>query len=202
VKVTWPNGAEAKMSSGELGGALAVLSPSGMLAELASSYNDLATSLTATMNAQHAAGVTASGAPGGEFFTIAAGGPAATGLSVALTSLADIAVARPGFGEKDGGNADALSQIGQAPDGPGALWAKVVARVAGAVASDTGRANRAEIATVASVSAQASVAGVDNDEETVSLLAFQTAYQASARVLTAVDEALDVLINRTGLVGR
>ena len=30
----------------------------------------------------------------------------------------------------------------------------------------------------------------------------QTAYQASARVFTAVDEMLDTLINRTGLVGR
>ncbi|WP_309472611.1 flagellar basal body rod C-terminal domain-containing protein [Microbacterium sp. H6] len=36
----------------------------------------------------------------------------------------------------------------------------------------------------------------------MSLLTYQTAYQAAARVMTAVDEALDVLINRTGLVGR
>jgi flagellar hook-associated protein 1 FlgK len=43
---------------------------------------------------------------------------------------------------------------------------------------------------------------VSLDEENVSLLANQHAYQAAARVMTAVDEALDVLINRTGLVGR
>ncbi len=40
------------------------------------------------------------------------------------------------------------------------------------------------------------------DEENVNLLTNQHAYQAAARVMTAVDEALDVLINRTGLVGR
>jgi flagellar hook-associated protein 1 len=31
---------------------------------------------------------------------------------------------------------------------------------------------------------------------------FQHAYQGAARVLTAVDEMLDTLINKTGLVGR
>ncbi len=34
------------------------------------------------------------------------------------------------------------------------------------------------------------------------MIRFQHAYQAAARVITAVDEMLDLLINRTGLVGR
>jgi flagellar hook-associated protein 1 FlgK len=34
------------------------------------------------------------------------------------------------------------------------------------------------------------------------MLSFQHAYSAAARMVTAIDEALDVLINRTGLVGR
>ena len=55
---------------------------------------------------------------------------------------------------------------------------------------------------VAAVTAQQSNSSVDGDEETINLLTYQTAYQAAARVLTAVDEALDLLINRTGLVGR
>ncbi len=49
---------------------------------------------------------------------------------------------------------------------------------------------------------QQSSAGVDMDEENVSLLAYQHAYQGAARVLTAVDEMLDTIINRLGLVGR
>ena len=32
------------------------------------------------------------------------------------------------------------------------------------------------------------------------MLAYQRAYEGAARVLTAVDEMLDTLINRTGLV--
>ncbi|WP_313355767.1 flagellar basal body rod C-terminal domain-containing protein, partial [Microbacterium sp.] len=64
------------------------------------------------------------------------------------------------------------------------------------------RAKLSDVASVTAIGAQRSVAGVDGDEETISLLTYQTAYQAAARVLTAVDESLDVLINRTGLVGR
>ena len=40
------------------------------------------------------------------------------------------------------------------------------------------------------------------DEESMNLLTYQHAYQAAARVMTAVDDMLDTLINKTGLVGR
>ncbi len=46
-----------------------------------------------------------------------------------------------------------------------------------------------------------SVSGVSVDEEMTHLVRFQHAYNAAARVLTSMDEALDVLINRTGRVG-
>jgi flagellar hook-associated protein 1 len=44
--------------------------------------------------------------------------------------------------------------------------------------------------------------GVSLDEEATNLIAYQRAYQASARVVTVVDEMLDTLINSTGRVGR
>ena len=34
------------------------------------------------------------------------------------------------------------------------------------------------------------------------MLAYQRAYEGAARVLTTIDEMLDTLINRTGVVGR
>jgi len=46
-----------------------------------------------------------------------------------------------------------------------------------------------------------SVSGVSLDEEMTSLIRFQRGYQASARVMSAVDEMLDVLVSRTGRVG-
>ncbi len=46
-----------------------------------------------------------------------------------------------------------------------------------------------------------SVSGVSLDEEMTKLQTFQRGYEASARAMTALDEALDVLITRTGRVG-
>jgi len=46
-----------------------------------------------------------------------------------------------------------------------------------------------------------SISGVSLDEEMVQMMTYQHAYSAASRVLTALDEALDILINRTGQVG-
>ncbi len=46
------------------------------------------------------------------------------------------------------------------------------------------------------------VMGVSVNEETVNLMKYQRAFEASSRVITAMDEALDILINRMGIVGR
>jgi flagellar hook-associated protein 1 FlgK len=43
---------------------------------------------------------------------------------------------------------------------------------------------------------------VNLDEEMTNMLSFQHAYNAAARMVSAIDEALDTLINRTGVVGR
>jgi flagellar hook-associated protein 1 FlgK len=47
-----------------------------------------------------------------------------------------------------------------------------------------------------------SVSGVSLDEEMANMMMYQKAYAAAARALTTMDEALDVVINRMGLVGR
>ncbi|TCP57835.1 flagellar hook-associated protein 1 FlgK [Tumebacillus sp. BK434] len=46
------------------------------------------------------------------------------------------------------------------------------------------------------------ISGVSLDEEMANMMMFQKAYAAAARALTTMDEALDVVINRMGLVGR
>jgi flagellar hook-associated protein 1 FlgK len=46
------------------------------------------------------------------------------------------------------------------------------------------------------------VSGVSLDEEATNMIRFQRAYEAAARLLTAFDEMLDTLVNRTGIVGR
>ncbi|MEG1698567.1 MAG: flagellar hook-associated protein FlgK [Oscillospiraceae bacterium] len=46
------------------------------------------------------------------------------------------------------------------------------------------------------------VSGVSMEEEGVDMVQYTKAYNAMGRVMTALDEALDTLINKTGLVGR
>ncbi|MDH5292779.1 MAG: flagellar hook-associated protein FlgK, partial [Acidimicrobiia bacterium] len=61
--------------------------------------------------------------------------------------------------------------------------------------TQAGLASAAEIARTSSH-------GVSVDEEMVNLIEFQRMYEAAARVITTVDQALDTVINRMGVVGR
>ncbi len=45
------------------------------------------------------------------------------------------------------------------------------------------------------------VSSVSENEELTNMIKFQHAYNASARMITTVDEMIDVLINRMGRVG-
>ena len=49
---------------------------------------------------------------------------------------------------------------------------------------------------------RSSVSGVSVDEEMTNMMMYQKSYSAAARVITAIDEQLDTLINKTGTVGR
>ena len=68
-------------------------------------------------------------------------------------------------------------------------------------AARAGATSQAALSTAAQ-SSRDQAHGVSIDEEMVNLVTFQRAYEAAARAMTAVDEALDTLINRTGVVGR
>ncbi len=50
--------------------------------------------------------------------------------------------------------------------------------------------------------AKQSIEGVSLDEEMTNLIKFQHSYDAAARVVTAMDEALDTVISNMGIVGR
>lgn len=47
-----------------------------------------------------------------------------------------------------------------------------------------------------------SVSGVSLDEEMTNMIKFQHAYNAASRFITTIDEAIEVIVNRMGLVGR
>ena len=47
-----------------------------------------------------------------------------------------------------------------------------------------------------------SVSSVSLDEEVMNMMKYQQSYNAAARLMTTLDEALNTLINNTGVVGR
>lgn len=156
----------------------------------------VAKDLADTVNAQHAAGYDAAGAPGGAFFGYDPANPAAT-LTVAVTDTSKIAAASVA-GTVDGNNADALSQAG---DVEGA-YQRLVNSFGVDVATLNSRTTNQQTLTDSVDASREQQAGVNLDEETVNLMTAQRAYQAAARVMSTLDEVMDTLINRTGLVGR
>jgi len=59
-----------------------------------------------------------------------------------------------------------------------------------------------EVLTEQIVNARQSVEGVSLDEEMANLVKYQHAYDAAARIITAMDEALDTVVTGMGIVGR
>jgi len=204
VRVEWAHhpGVAAEIASGEVAGRLGALAADGPLLAQLDALDAVATSLAAKVNAIHAGGATRAGVTGLAFFALAPGVSPAHGLSIVPTSVDAIAAATPLTGGAGGQVADAIAQLRDASDGPDAVWTRYVVALGTESRAATSRSTLADQAAAGAVATLQSQAGVDMDEETISLMTYQTAYQGAARVLTAVDEMLDVLINRTGLVGR
>ena len=205
VKLIWTGtGTGVSLDGGQMAAQIASLQPAdpagsgtgGVFAEAAKSYNDVATALATQVNALHATGTTPSGAAGGKFFdfTSTTGAPAAN-LTVVPTSASGIAAADGTKGTNDNTIADKIAQLSSGTGTPGAAWATYVARVGSQSATATSRTTTATTAATAATTAQTSVGGVDLDEETSNLVIYQHAYQASARVISTINDVLDTLIN-------
>jgi flagellar hook-associated protein 1 len=180
-----------------------------MLGEIIPSYraalDGIAVGLVTSLNAQHQAGFDRNGVPGKPILS----GTNATNIAVAITVPAEIAASSVGTlppaaptPNLDKGNADKIAAMRDLPLGTDASYRKMIVEL-GVQASVADR--NLEIQSVITTqvdAARESVAGVNLDEEMTNMLSFQHAYSAAGRMITAIDETLDLLINRTGLVGR
>lgn len=200
VRLTWPDG--STVSAGGVAGALTEAMQT-TLPSVTAGYDAVATALADRVNALHTTGQAPDGTSGRPFFVLGTGGSATIAVNPDL--MADpmlLAAAAAGAGSKDGTLADALAALGTADGGPDQLWSKFVVRTGVEVKSLGGRADVAAAVATRAQSDLLSTTGVDIDEEMTNLVMFQRAYEGAARVMTAVDQALDTLINRTGVVGR
>lgn len=200
VRVEWAHrpGASAGVESGELAATLSLLAPAdagGALAQAAAGYDAFAAKLADQVNTLH------SGAGKGPFFAYQPNRAAAS-LTVLPARLGDLAAGAPGAGAYDGSVADAISGIGTGTGSPDAAWSAFVADLGAAARTELQGNALAEVSATTALQQQLGAGSVSMDEEQVNLLQYQHAYQGAARVMTAVDEMLDVLINRMGIVGR
>jgi flagellar hook-associated protein 1 FlgK len=164
------------------------------------------TTLVDELNDRHAQGFAPDGSPGGALLDYdPVAGAASLAVAAGLTPAALAAAEDPSAPAHDGRNATLLAAMRDDVVGATTLdqaFAAIVVRVAGEVRQAAGTAESASALQGAARMARQGMHGVSLDEEMVSLVQYQRSLEASSRVMTAVDQALDTLINRTGVVGR
>lgn len=210
VSVEWADrpGQSVALTGGSLAGAVSLLQPAaaggtgGVLTEAAASYDALATQLATQVNAVHRTGVTADGTSDHDFFALTPGVSAARGLTVLPTGAATIASGNGTGGAHDSTVALAIERLGTGTGSPDRAWSAIVAGIGATSKSESQQATLTDLAATSAKNRQLSGSGVSLDEENVNLLSYQHAYQGAARVMTAIDEMLDTLINGMGRVGR
>jgi flagellar hook-associated protein 1 FlgK len=216
--IQWRNGSQVILKSGELKGLLDLYNGGGIdntyrgIPYYLERLNEFARGFAEGFNVQHKAGYKLnSDEKGGDFFYIDNNNPAAT-----ITVHEDII--------KDIKNIAAAGNIGGMPEDNSNLLALLDQRNTGIYfgfsstpddyiksimsnyAVDNTHAKRMnqsqEIILQNIESKRNSIMGVSLDEEMANMVKFQHTYTAAARMISTMDEILDITVNRLGLVGR
>ena len=204
------NGVATTITSGSLRGLVdlrdtIIGGTTGYIAQL----DTLAAAVANAVNTRHAAGFGLDGSTGNAFFT---GTTAATlGISAAVAASTDaIAASDTAAGVPAGaGNATGIAQlqyvvqtIGTATTSLDGFYQQLVTKLG----VDTDQSNRlAQVhqgVLAAATSRREGVSGVNLDEEMSDMVRFQKSYNAAARMVTTLDEMLDTIVSRMGIVGR
>ncbi len=172
----------------------------GALTDLRTNLNSLAALLITNVNAAHNTGFSLTGTTGAAFFT----GTDASNVAVNATltgnpSLFQAAGAAGAVGDNQ--TALALAQLAQTRHGTlnnqtfQQHYGQSVAELGQSLATANGQVSDQEAVTRLLETQRASVSGVSLDEELADLLKFQKAFAASAKLITTVDEMLDMVVN-------
>jgi flagellar hook-associated protein 1 FlgK len=206
--LTWTaDGRPVKAVSGEAAALLTTLND--LVPRYSTALDAVAATLVSDVNALHSTGFDQGGVTGRNFFDPAGVTAATLQLSVDVAGLpSNIAAGAPvpplntAPGPLDGELARSLARLADSTVGADSTYRSMVGALAvEARSAEQSMRVQADI-TDAATRDDASVSSVSLDEEMSQLVSAQRAYEASARVLTAVDDMLGILIERTGLVGR
>jgi len=203
VDVYWSDNQKLVPPSGKLKGVLEIRDK--VMVDQLTGLNALAGGIINQVNAIHRTGFGLNNATNMDFF---AGSNAS---DIAVNPLLDAASIATSSGASQAGNSDIASQIA------GLKMVKGM-KAGTATLNEFYNSQITNLGVIAQRAAnnsyqhglvakalgdqRESVSGVSLDEEAADMAKAQKAYQAAARVLTAYDELLDLVINRMGLVGR
>ncbi len=189
----------ADITGGQLGGYLHVRD--ALIPGYLTALGTLATSVVTEVNQVHQNGYDASGDPGQAFFTVTTGTNAASSIAVSAAIATDPGLVAAGGSTVPGDNTNAralaalrdadVSTSGSFSD----AWAQLVYRVgADTQAAQQSQTSRQEIVRQIQALREA-VSGVSLDEEAMSMIRYQRAYEANARFFQVVDQSIETLLN-------
>jgi flagellar hook-associated protein FlgK len=174
----------------------------------------VAQQLVTQLNTAHQAGFDLAGVTGGPLLddgtgsgTDAVAPSTVTAANIRLRisdpdKLAAASLSKPaagGIASGDSLNADRVSTLGSAAGSADSVYRKMIVGLGVQASVASGNLTAQNVISTQVDSARLSVSGVSIDEEMTNMLQFQHAYSAAARMITAMDETLDVLINRMGV---
>lgn len=172
------------------------------LPQVMTQLDQTAVALRDAVNTVHGSGYTPAGAAAGDFFT----GSSALTMSVVPTDASQLGTSS-GATTTDSANAQAIANLSEDDDarsvlggaGPSEQWRALASGLGSKLQGLTSATAAQKTILDAADAAVQSDAGVNLDEEMTNLLMYQRAYQASTKVITAIDEMMDTLINRTNI---
>ena len=214
--IVWShNGRAVDFTSGEIKGLMEMRDEE--VQYYLASLDDFAMTLVAEFNTQHAAGYDLNGDPGSDFFKA---GSNASNITLddailaddGLNKIAATWVEPPDIWDGQVGNGENALKLanliknGKIMNGNTTSLSEYYDSLIAKLGVDAEKAKvthdnqRTLVGHLTNM--QESVAGVSLNEELTNLIRFQNSYNAAARLMTAIDETLDKLINGTGIVGR
>jgi flagellar hook-associated protein 1 FlgK len=199
---TWSSGDPIVVDGGKLKAYIEARDTT--LAGYQASLNQLAGQIADQVNAFHMAGVDQNGVAGLALFTYAPGSAASTmTVNAAIgTDPTKVVVATTAGSPGDTSIASKIADLANsATFGTGAQTpTDVYAGFVGTIGADAKQATEMQgnqsLVLTELENRRSSISGVSLDEEATDVIKFQQAYQASAKVITTINEMLDTLINR------
>ncbi len=220
-KVVWAGvtDQEVKIEGGELKGLIEMRDGDGVdfnyrgLPYYLRRLNEFAEGFAASFNAQHKQGIDYEGNQGEDFFTgSSVYGVNCISLKVNPNLVANynrIAASSSDDGESNNANMLQLIELRKSKNMFSSLTGTpddYVKSILSTLAVDSSQAermsNNAQSLVFLTGNSRLSESGVSLDEEMSNMVKFQHAYNASARMVTTLDEILNTTVNRLGIVGR